>query len=274
MDPVLGTVTFVALTLAVGMSWLAARLLRTDRQRRAARIAALEAAAWDTGNTAGSVNDDGVRAPMWMDTAEHEDLALDPRAPPPHEHEQDEVAFASPMFAAIEAPQAPSRRWPALAAAVVVMAGVGAALYITLRPAPVGASASPAIPGASARDTAAATEAAPATARLELLSLKHTLAGDAFTVTGLIQNPRGGAPLASVTAVVYVFDATGVFSASARAPIEFRGVRPGEESPFVVRVPHTGAVTRYRVGFRTDDGRVIAHVDHRGQPPAGTTEGR
>jgi hypothetical protein len=31
----------------------------------------------------------------------------------------------------------------------------------------------------------------------------------------------------------------------------------------VVSVPVNGAVSRYRVGFRTDDGRVISHVDRR-----------
>ena len=45
----------------------------------------------------------------------------------------------------------------------------------------------------------------------------------------------------------------------------------GEESPFVVKIPNAAAVGRYRVGFRLDDGGVVAHVDRRGQTPAGTS---
>jgi hypothetical protein len=42
---------------------------------------------------------------------------------------------------------------------------------------------------------------------------------------------------------------------------------PGDESPFVVAVPVTEAVARYRIGFRGEDGRVIAHIDKRQMAP-------
>jgi hypothetical protein len=114
-------------------------------------------------------------------------------------------------------------------------------------------------PEPSAAAPAAASPAVP----LELLSLKHSQEANSLTVTGLVQNPRSGAPLSKVFATAFVFAADGSFLASGRAPLDFTTLGPGDESPFVVTVPVTGAVARYRVGFRSADGRVVAHVDRR-----------
>ncbi|HEX6976098.1 MAG TPA: hypothetical protein VF147_16940 [Vicinamibacterales bacterium] len=100
-------------------------------------------------------------------------------------------------------------------------------------------------------------------APLELLSLRHAQEGDRLTITGLVQNPRTGAPLTRVVATAFAFGPDGTFLASGRAPIDFTSLGAGDESPFVVTVPVTGAVARYRVGFRAEDGTVIAHVDRR-----------
>jgi hypothetical protein len=109
---------------------------------------------------------------------------------------------------------------------------------------------------------------------LELLSLKHgSDPTGTFTVTGLVQNPVEGASLTNIVAVVYLFDAEGRYFASGRAVIDRSPFRPGEESPFVVEVPRAGLVSRYRVGFRLEDGGVVAHVDHRGELPLGTSGG-
>ena len=99
---------------------------------------------------------------------------------------------------------------------------------------------------------------------LELVSLRHLQQAQTLTVTGLVQNPRTGAPLSHVVATAFVFGPDGTFLASSRAPLDFTTLAPGDESPFVVTVPVTGAVSRYRIGFRGEDGRVIAHVDKRG----------
>ena len=48
---------------------------------------------------------------------------------------------------------------------------------------------------------------------------------------------------------------------------QLTSLAPGDDSPFVVSVPVTAAVARYRIGFRGEDGRVIAHVDKRQQGP-------
>ena len=107
----------------------------------------------------------------------------------------------------------------------------------------------------------------PGDAALELLSLRHTQEEAAFVVTGLVQNPRRGRPLMRVEATVLLFDARGTMVTSGRAPIDFTSLGAGDESPFLIRVPVTGPVARYRVGFRRADGQVLGHVDRRSQEP-------
>jgi hypothetical protein len=97
-----------------------------------------------------------------------------------------------------------------------------------------------------------------------LLSLRHLQESDRLVISGVVQNPRNGAPLTRVVATAFLFGANGAFLTSSRAPLDFTTLAPGVESPFVVNVPVTGTVTRYRIGFRTEDGRVISHVDKRG----------
>src|SRR4051812_43853469 len=96
---------------------------------------------------------------------------------------------------------------------------------------------------------------------LELLSMRHERQADALTVTGLVRN-GGSGPADRLIAVVFVFDRSGNFLTSGRAPIEFLSLAPGDESPFKVSVPNASDVGRYRVSFRTDAG-VVKHVDRR-----------
>jgi hypothetical protein len=118
----------------------------------------------------------------------------------------------------------------------------------------------------TATSAAAAQPTAPA-AGLELLSLRDSRQADALTITGLVHNPRGGSPLSRVTVTAYTFDDKGSFLASGRALIDVTAFAPGDDSPFVVTVPVTGTVARYRIGFRAEDGSVIAHIDKRQQAP-------
>lgn len=98
---------------------------------------------------------------------------------------------------------------------------------------------------------------------LELLSLRHSREGNTLTVTGLVQNPKGAGALSNVQATLFVFGPGGTFITSGRAPLDFTSLTPGDESPFVIRVPVSSDVARYRVGFRGPDDRVVAHVDRR-----------
>jgi hypothetical protein len=62
--------------------------------------------------------------------------------------------------------------------------------------------------------------------------------------------------------VILTFNRAGAFINSARAPLDFTTLEPGDESPFVVTIPSAADVGRYRVSFRTDAG-VVRHVDRR-----------
>jgi hypothetical protein len=113
---------------------------------------------------------------------------------------------------------------------------------------------------------AAAPAAAPANTDappLELLSMRHVNEDGTLTISGAVRNPRSGKLLKGVNATVLVFGPGGSFVTNMRAPLDFTTLAPGEESPFVIRVPLTSAIERYRIGFRTEDGRVLSHVDRR-----------
>ncbi len=248
MDQVMWVVMFVALSLAVGMSVVAARLLVGDRRRRAARVAALEAAAFDLDGA-----DDDVEAVEVFD--EFRGANTD-----------------TAMFAATDEPAAPQRRWLALAFVAIVMAGLMGTAYVLFKPAPLGAAPAATMPQNPAASPGVAQ---PGNVPIELLSLRHTIDRSTFTLAGLVQNPPDGAALTHVMAVVYLFDKDGAYFATGRADLEFPTLRPGEESPFTITLPATVPVSRYRVGFRHEDGSVIAHIDKRGQAMAGMlTEGK
>jgi hypothetical protein len=174
-----------------------------------------------------------------------------------------EPVATSAMFASDQPRNMSIGRWLALAAAgLVILIGAGTIYALNS-----GTWLSSFTSG-DREDVSAASGRQP----LELLSLKHgTDQSGAFVVTGLVQNPIEGASLRDVVATVYLFDQQGRYFASGRARLEVPTLGAGEESPFVVKIPNAAAVGRYRVGFRLDDGGVVAHVDRRGQTPAGTS---
>lgn len=235
MDTMMWVIIAGALAVAIGMAVVAWRLLRSDRDRTEARAAMLR------------------------------QMAFEP------EPVLQERAFQTPTFATIEPAFSavaerttpPSRRLMAVAVVVVFMA-IGAASVYGLYGDDVATGDS----GLPRRSPAGATAGA---APLELLSLSHRTEGADFVVAGLVQNPAAGRLTSSVMAVVYVFNARGEYFASGKATLEFAPLAPGAESPFTVRLPKTPGVTRFRVGFRATDGAVVAHVDKRGQPIAGTS---
>jgi hypothetical protein len=172
------------------------------------------------------------------------------------------------MFASDEPRHMSLGRWLGLGiAGLVVLAGAGT-VYALNSGTWLSAGLS-SLTSFGDRDT---TVASSARQPLELLSLKHTTdQSGTFIVTGLVQNPADGATLRGVVATVYLFDPQGRYFASGRARLDVPTLGAGEDSPFVVKIPQAAVVARYRVGFRLDDGGVVAHVDRRGQTPAGTT---
>ena len=174
------------------------------------------------------------------------DLDLNPRAAAP-------VSGIDSMFAE------PERRspWPNRIAVAAACAAIVALLGFVL------------LPGSrSGSDTQqAATGTSGSTAPLELLALGHTADADGLTISGIVQNPRGGTALTNVVATASLFASDGAVVANGSAPLDFTQLRPGEESPFVVKVPTPAGVARYRVSFRNDKGAVLGHVDRRGADP-------
>lgn len=107
---------------------------------------------------------------------------------------------------------------------------------------------------------------------LELMSMRHGIEGTTLTVSGLVRNPRTGAQVARIAAVVFAFDRAGEFISSGRAPLDFTTLQPGDESPFVVVLPNVENVGRYRVSFRTEAG-TVGHVDRRAGRAAAERDG-
>jgi len=221
MDVVLVSIAGLSLFIAIAMGAILFTVLRDDRRRSDARVAALAAASA------------ALELPL---------AAAEPEVP----DEPQPVVVRSGELFAVTAESSPwAGRIGVAAALAVVIAGAG---YLLL-------------PAKVAQPAAAAT--ATPHPPLELLTLTHTQQPSGLTISGTVYNPRGAAPVSQVFAAAILFGPDGSFLTSARAPLDFTTIAPGQESPFVVTVPVTGTVARYRVGFRSADGAVIAHVDRR-----------
>jgi hypothetical protein len=247
MDTTLLTVTILSMGMAAALSVIVWRLLRDERRRSDARVAALAAAADAPVASAFPPRRDAPR------TDPAEALAKAGRRNDDELPLHEQPVTSGAMF--VTAPE-PTPWWNRLA----VMAGV--ALVIT--------SAVLFALAAKDRARAAGTESAATVAvspGLELLSLRDSRDGDALTITGLVRNPRGAALRSRVAVTAYAFDEKGAFLASGRALLDVTALAGGDESPFLVTVPAAAAVARYRIGFRSEDGRVISHVDRRRSGP-------
>jgi hypothetical protein len=164
------------------------------------------------------------------------------------------------------APPAEPTPWWRRAAVMAGIALVGTSVLLLALAASQGGRARPAT-AAAAQAPAAAPAAETAAPGLELLSLRDARTPGALTITGMVRNPRDASLRSRVAVTAYAFDEKGSFLASGRALLDVTSLAPGDESPFVVSIPVTETVARYRIGFRSEDGRVIAHVDKRQTGP-------
>lgn len=256
MDIILFAITVVSLIVAFVMSVTAARLMRDDKQRSAARVAALSLAAGETAD-------------------EPEGSSLQPSRPAP------KAPWSSPRLSEAPAPSASARqdsrelrRDPALSHATGFLgaaeterdsggrqrslAYAAIALFVAMSGGLVWVMSEP-------RGTSAA--AMGPNAPLELVSLTHQRQDQKLAVSGLVKNPVAGQPVERLSAVVFLFDRTGTFITSSKAHVDFLKLGAGDETPFVVSLDAPATVARYRVSFRTDDG-VVPHVDRRDAPQA------
>jgi hypothetical protein len=232
------------MAMAATLSVIVWRMLRDERKRSEARVLALTAAARPSSAAPRAGRVEPRSAPL--------DLTI-----------RDTPAPAGAMFVERHVESPWGHRFAVMGGLGLLAASV--ILFSLMQNDPNAARRTSGAGGAAAAPQPAAS---PATvAGLELLSLRDGRQAGSLTITGLVQNPRGGATLSRVTVTAYAFDDNGAFLASGRAPIEVTTLTPGDESPFVVSVPVTETVARYRIGFRGEDGRVIAHVDKRQQAP-------
>lgn len=244
MDATLITVTVLSMSMAAALSAIVWRMLRVERQRSNARVAALSAAALR------------VVTPVRND----DDLLLVPRSFSEGGPAASPTISEGEMFAPREHESPWGARFAVMAALALVVSSI---VLFSLAARARHAGGAQTVRSASQPVSAAAS----AKAELELLALRDSRQSGSLTITGLVQNPRGGTPLTRVAVTAYTFDDRGSFLASGRALIDVTALAPGDESPFTVTVPVSDSVARYRIGFRDDAGRVIAHVDRRQQGP-------
>jgi hypothetical protein len=212
--------------MAAALSVIVWRMLRDERQRTDARVAVLATMT--------------ARTPPSPVPA---DLSIRPSAP---------VAMGA-MFEERHEPSPWGQRFAVMGALGLVLASV---LLFTLAT----------TTKTSARGRASETGASPAAAipaSLELISLRDARKDGGLTITGLVRNADPASTLQRVTVTAYTFDDKGSFLASGRSLIDVTVLAPKDESPFVVTVPVSDTVSRYRIGFRAEDGRVITHIDKR-----------
>lgn len=266
MEPTLIAVTLLSLGMAVAMSIVAWRLLREERRRSAARVARLAELA------AGEERQDAPRAARTRPAPAALDLPLrapDPRPMAPARTVAPADPLDRPLRRTSAVPQAPVAAEPVpigddlFAAAEPSSAGGHRVLVFALAAMLVVAIVTALVWLGGARATDEGRMVAARMAPLELVALRHTKQNDTLTITGLVQNPKDGRDLTHVTAVAFVFDQSGEFIGSGRAELEFTKVAPGAESPFQITIANAGNVGRYRIGFRTEDGGVLGHVDRR-----------
>jgi hypothetical protein len=244
MDATLITVTVLSMTMAAALSAIVWRMLRLERQRSNARVAALTGAALGAAKPV---------APTFKTDASDLPLTV-------ADSGADRGFRPSPLF--VERPR--ESPWGTRFAVMVALALVvtSAVLFGLAAHAPKDRSAR-STPSANVSQASAT----PSGTELELMSLHDTRRTGTLTITGLVQNPRTGVYLSRVAVTAYTFDDHGSFLASGRAQLDVTALAPGDESPFTVTVPVSDNVARYRIGFRDETGRVITHVDRRQAGP-------
>jgi hypothetical protein len=257
MDTLLLGITVVSLVVALAMCVIAWRLMRDDKRRAAARIAALSAAAGVDAPT------DFAELPIAERPAQPP-AARTPWKPAPFDststrQRTDDLSLTGDTTigapstgflgsARIEHGSGSRQRGLAIATVAFFIAITGG--FIWTMSEPEGTSAVAVGPNRP----------------LELVSLSHARDNNTLAVSGLVRNPASGQPVEKLSAVVFLFDRTGTFVSSSRAHVDFLKLAAGDESPFVVSIDAPPTVARYRVSFRTDDG-VVPHIDRRGDSP-------
>ena len=277
MDIILLGITIVSLVVAFVMSVAAWRLMRDDKTRAAARVAALSVAAGSAEALPVLAREPEapvakpapkapwgapriVAAPVAQAATASVPVAELPLNQPsriePVRHSEPLVAHASGFLGAAEVERDSGGRQKSLAFAAVMLFVVLSGGLVWMMSGPRGTT--PVAVGPNSP--------------LELVSLTHARQNSKLAVSGLVRNPASGKPIEHLSAVVFLFDRTGTFVTSSRANVDFLKLGAGDESPFVVSLDAPPTVARYRVSFRTDDG-IVPHIDRRGSVAPAETVG-
>lgn len=257
MESMLIVIASLSTTAAFVLGAIVFKLLRDERRRSEARVQVLM-------NAAGLAEEDhafGAQLPAHELVPSHFHRISASETPKPTQPVvnaqpaddldlQPAVVGVHAMFTEPE-PQSP---WPnrlaAAAACAVLAAVIGSFLF-----------------GASDAPRQSPTEDAGATAALELLALGHSADRSELTISGIVQNPRSSVLLSGVVVAATLLAEDGSLVGSVQAPLDFTRLRPGDESPFVLKAPVTTGVARYRVSFKNSKGGVLGHVDRRAGAP-------
>ena len=268
MEFALTSVTLLSLLMTVAMAVVTWRLVREERRRSAARLAALAA---ELGPRRAP-----VETPARLASAASVPVA--PRVSPPVPartagrvqtpprvevtiREQPALLGGSGtktggIFGApIESTSGFLSRFAGLGvAAVVLIAVVSAAIF--------------AFPDRDRDDTAPPEERAP----FELLALDHESQDGFLAISGAVRNPLDGADATRLAVIAMAFDGEGTMVASGRAPVSTEVLLPGSEARFEISLP-AERVNRYRISFLINEA-TVPHVDRRavGEPAQERTE--
>lgn len=234
IETTLITVTLLSLFLAIAMGVVTWRLVQEERQRSAARLAALAA---------------DLKGGEWSAHAPDRfalESAVEGGGP------KDPETGTSGLFAS--STLSTTAGWGRLAAiagaAGVVLAGVATVFLLS---------------EAGAGDAAGSLD--DARPPLDLIALRHAAEGPFLDISGSVRNPAAAADAERLSVVALAFDAAGTLVATRRTPVETPSLPPGADSPFTIRLLAAG-ISRYRISFLLHD-TTIPHVDRRsaGQAP-------
>ncbi len=250
MDFLTTTVTLISLGLALSMGIISWRLVREERRRSDATIAALQAKLTRfTHSRAGSDEVASVSRPRPTRKDDPGDEFEPARGYFLARTESAESFLEGHDLAsaAVASGQPATRRltttWLACAAAVAV--GLAVVAFTQFRGEPK------AVPS---------TEAA---LPLELLSLTHTRQGGYLVIRGTLRNPPDGREWEQLSAAATLFDTNGTVIGTGETPLAADVLSRGAQTAFSISLPDTEHVSRYRVSFSQDQSNV-PHIDQRG----------
>ena len=240
METLLIIVTLLSVGVAIAASILSWRIMRQDRLRSEARIAAL----------AGDIETDHTPLQAAGEAIASRD---EQAAPIEFPIRQQEVDVHSGPFSAPRSERTGGRLAAVAAAGALVVATIVGGIVLS------SGKESPRLP-VREKSPAVSTVSAPEVP-IELIALGHERESGRLTVRGVVRGPASRID-ASLTAVVLLFDHEGEFIASGRAQVGDADAAPGDDRRFMVSVPAGAQVSRYRVSFRSDD-HIVPHVDKR-----------